>query len=129
MITLLRRASAHTHAQNVREFADETILLWFPPARDSEDYSVGIPAVKGAIRMKAEGVLGMVSMPVDGLTASAAKADFPFDPETDDLFLKGPALSGDPARPDTERCVRFRILTASCLEMESHWRITAERQA
>ena len=104
-------------------------MLWFPAARDSDDYTVGIQAVKGAIHSKAESIGGMVTMPIDGISAAAARADFPFEPLPEDMFLKGPASSGDSAIPDPDLCIRFRILTVSGLESESHWRIQAQRVA
>ncbi len=129
MNALLRLAIADAHARAVDEFSDETILLWFPTARGGDTFTEGIEAMKGAVRMQESGMAGVLTLPVDGITINAVKADFPFEPREGDLFLKGPALSGNPALPDPALCKRFRILTISDVEINSHYHLTAERHA
>ncbi len=129
MNRLLQRAFADAHRRSVVEFSDDTILLWFPTARGGYEFTVGIQAMKGTVQMREEGLAGMMTLPVDGLTVNALKADFPFVPQEKDLFLKGPALSGNPALPDPARCVRFMILTISDVEINAHYHLTCQAHA
>lgn len=114
---------AFLHEQT-KAFFGTGVKMWLPATRpagtSAVTYTVGVECVVGPITAKAAQVAGLVSMPADGLTIQATRADFPFEPRQDDLCKLGVTATG--AR-------KYRILAATGAEgLHSHYRILAQRE-
>lgn len=113
-----------------RTFHADT-FLWLPEARGGTDYTVAVPCVAGMQRGASQALVGLLTIPTDGVVFDVEAALLPFEPRPEDHLMYGVGVrnpdTGDWEQDADRPAVKFKITGASKAEYHSHWRLTAER--
>jgi hypothetical protein len=121
VFTSFQRLSARLQ----RSFGGDN-YIWFPATDGAATYTVPIACRQPEDRGDARDLTGMLSMDAGTVTLHAEKADFPFTPDENMIFLLGPS-DGAATPAWTAAAVKYQITSLSGPEMFSHYTITARR--
>lgn len=108
-----------------RHFSGD-ILIWWPASAGLATYTIPVTVRQTEDRGDSKDMAGLLSMDTGSITLHALKADFPFEPDENMIFMLGPS-DGAPTPAFTAAARKFQVAAVSGQEMFSHYTIHARR--